>query len=151
MINFFKFKHLDTIETIKAGQEGDATKVVNLIKSIQKNAEENSDDPFLIALTDRAQLVQESFEDRQAEQGMDDLTYFVMSKFDEAGVPDSEATSKRVAGAFAAHPNWQKSENQQRDLRQAITFALYAAAEDPDENEIAAQVEGLLSILRRQA
>src|SRR6185436_18528708 len=54
-----------TIEAIKARDEGKATKVINLIKSIQKTAEEESDDPFLIALTDRAKAVQESFEDRQ--------------------------------------------------------------------------------------
>lgn len=165
----------ETIETINAREDGDATKVINLVKSIQKTAEEESDDPFLIALSDRAQAVQECFEERQtstadaldellaevqaneerkkrqAERGLDDLTYFVMCQFQEASVTDPEATSKKVAKAFTEHPNWQKSENQQRDLRQAITFALYAAAEDPDEDQIAAQVEGLLNILWRQA
>ena len=43
-----------TIETIKTKHEGKATKVINLIKSIQKTAEEQSDDPFLIALAERA-------------------------------------------------------------------------------------------------
>ncbi len=165
----------ETIETIKAGKEGDATKVINLVKSIQRTAEEDSDDPFLIALSDRAQAIQESFEDRQAttadaleellaevqanlerkkrqvERGMDDLTYFVLCQFEAAGVPDPDETSKKVARAFADHPNWRRSENQQRELRQAITLALYAAADDPDENEIATQVESLLNILWRQA
>ena len=40
-------------------------KVINLIKSISKTAEEHSDDPYLIALADRAQAVQEGFEKRQ--------------------------------------------------------------------------------------
>ncbi len=35
-----------TIETIKQRAGGDATKVVNLVKSIEKTAEDNSDDPF---------------------------------------------------------------------------------------------------------
>ena len=55
----------NTIETIKAIDDGDATKVINLIKSITKTAEEHSDDPYLIGLADRAHAVQEGFEKRQ--------------------------------------------------------------------------------------
>ena len=55
----------DTIELIKTEAGGDGTKVINLIKSIEKTAEENSDDPFLIAMAERPKPVQESFEDRQ--------------------------------------------------------------------------------------
>jgi type I restriction enzyme R subunit len=55
----------DTIELIKSQKGGDSTKVINLIKSIEKTAEENSGDPFLIALAERAKTVQESYEDRQ--------------------------------------------------------------------------------------
>src|SRR5437899_1628970 len=54
-----------TIETIKERHGGEATRVINLSKSIEKTAEENSDDPFLVALAERAKVVQESFEDRQ--------------------------------------------------------------------------------------
>jgi hypothetical protein len=53
----------DTIQLIKSQKGGDSTKVINLIKSIEKTAEENSEDPFLIALAERAKTVQESWED----------------------------------------------------------------------------------------
>jgi hypothetical protein len=36
----------ETVELIKRQKGGDATKVINLVKSIQKAAEENSGDPF---------------------------------------------------------------------------------------------------------
>src|SRR5215470_15956938 len=92
----------DTIELIKRQKGGDGTKVINLIKSIEKTAEENSEDPFLVALAERAKTVQESYEDRQAAtsealdellkavqqddarkkaqiaKGLDGLTYFVL-------------------------------------------------------------------------
>ena len=55
----------ETIELIKNKESGDGTKVINLIKSIEKTAEEESDDPFLIAMAERAKVVQETFEDRQ--------------------------------------------------------------------------------------
>jgi type I restriction enzyme R subunit len=55
----------ETIDLIKAKLGGDDTKVINLIKSIEKQAEEESGDPFLVAMADRAKQVQESYEDRQ--------------------------------------------------------------------------------------
>ncbi|OOO03620.1 MAG: hypothetical protein USCGTAYLOR_00096 [Chromatiales bacterium USCg_Taylor] len=58
-----------TLETIRTRREGHATKVINLVKAIEKRAEENRDDPFLVALTEeRARAVQESFEDRQPQK-----------------------------------------------------------------------------------
>ncbi len=64
-----------TIETIKLRDEGKATKVINLIKAIQKEAEERSDDPFLLTMADRAQAVQEAFEARQnsTEKALEEL------------------------------------------------------------------------------
>src|SRR5437667_3566434 len=54
-----------TIDAIKQRDEGKATKVINLIKSIQKTAEENNNEPFLIALAERTKAALESFEDGQ--------------------------------------------------------------------------------------
>ncbi len=45
-----------TIELIKQQQGGDGTKVINLVTSIEKTAEVESDDPFLVALSERAKL-----------------------------------------------------------------------------------------------
>lgn len=55
----------ETVDLIKRKHAGDDTKVINLIKSIEKTAEEESEDPFLIAMAARAKQVQESYEDRQ--------------------------------------------------------------------------------------
>ena len=56
----------DTVKYIVDKKGGDNSKVINLIKSIGKAAEEQSDDPYLIAMAERARVVQEAFEDRQA-------------------------------------------------------------------------------------
>src|SRR5215470_8732541 len=109
----------DTIDLIRQKHGGDDTKVINLIKSIEKTAEEESGDPFLIAMSDRAKQVQESYEDRQtstqdaldelfadikqneqrkkeqAEKGYDSLRYFVFTTLQEAGVKDAEAVSEK--------------------------------------------------------
>ena len=161
----------ETIDLIKQKHGGDDTKVINLIKSIEKTAEEESGDPFLIAMADRARAIQESYEDRQsstqaaldelfaeiqrneqrklqqAEKGYDSLRYFVFTTIQEAGVGNAESVSTKIAKAFVDHPNWRQSEAALREVRKAVTFAVYAEKDDLDE--VAAIVEKLLDKLLR--
>jgi len=161
----------DTIEAIKKGKEGGATKVINLVKSIEKTAENESDDPFLIALAERARAVQEKFEDRQTttaealekllaeiaknekrkqeqhEKGLDALTWFVLCKLADDGIPNPEEASRKVAKAFAQFPNWQRSEAELREVRKAVTFALLA--EEDDMDKVAATVDALFVLLAK--
>ena len=159
------------IDAVKQREEGKATKVINLIKSIERTAEENSDDPFLVALAERAKVVQESFEERQmttaealaellneidknekrkkeqTEKGLDGLTFFVLCKLTDEGIPNPEAVSKRVGEAFLKFPNWKGSEAELRELRKQVTFAIFAAEEDM--SKVVATVESLFSLLQR--
>jgi len=161
----------NTIEAIKAIDDGDATKVINLVKSIAKTAEEHSDDPYLIALADRAQAVQESFEKRQtttqealeelfehlqanetrkkeqAEKGFDALTWFVYRSLLDAEIEAAGMVSERIRTAFTDHPNWQKSDSTLRDLRQKVTFAIAAQVDDVDK--VVKIVDELFSVLDR--
>ncbi|MDX8404554.1 MAG: HsdR family type I site-specific deoxyribonuclease, partial [Mariprofundus sp.] len=161
----------DTLEAIKRGEEGGATRVINLVKSIEREAEENSDDPFLVALSERAIAVQESFENRQSTtaealerllaeidrndkrkeeqtaKGVDSLTWFVLCKLTDDGIPNPDVASKKVAQAFAGHPNWQRSEAELREVRKQVTFALIACEDDMDK--VAATVEALFVLLQK--
>jgi len=161
----------DTLEAIKRGEEGGATRVINLVKSIEREAEENSDDPFLVALSERALAVQESFEDRQsttseaiekllaeiarndkrkeeqAAKGVDSLTWFVLCKLTDDGISNPDVASKKVAQTFAGHPNWQRSEAEMREVRKQVTFALLAEEEDMDK--VSATVEALFVLLQK--
>ncbi len=160
-----------TIETIKLRDEGKATKVINLIKAIQKEAEERSDDPFLLTMADRAQAVQEAFEARQesteqaleellaaiaqneerkkaqAAKGLDSLTYFMMSKFTDEGIPNAEKVAGKVREAFEKHPNWKTGEAEMREARKQVTFAIFS--EEEDLNKVTATVDALFTLLRR--
>jgi len=160
-----------TIEVIKRQQGGDGTKVINLVKSIERAAEKDSDDPFLVALAERAKAVQESFEDRQtttadalsellkavendqqrrkdqAAKGLDDLTYFVLRKLTDDGIPNPEPVSKRVREAFGEYPNWRRSETELRELRKKVTFALLA--EEGDVERVTAAVEELFALVQK--
>jgi type I restriction enzyme R subunit len=159
------------IDAIKQHEQGAATKVINLVKSIEKIADENSDDPFLVALAERAKAVQESFEDRQtttadalaellkeiekneqrkqeqAAKGLDGLTYFVLCKLTDDGIPNPEAASRKVAAAFSKFPNWQRSEAELREVRKLVTFAV--VAEEDDMAKATATVDALFVLLQK--
>ena len=160
-----------TIEVIKAQASGKATKVINLIKSIEKTAEAESEDPFLVALIDRAQAVQEAFESRQNSteealeelldaiaknearkqeqiaRGLDNLTYFVLCKLTDDGIANPELVSKNIAGAFGQYPNWKRSEHELRELRKKVTFAIYAVEDSMDK--VTSTVDALFNLLDR--
>jgi type I restriction enzyme R subunit len=160
-----------TIELIKQKLGGDGTKVINLIKSIEKKAEAESDDPFLIAMAERAKLVQEGFENRQkdtaealadllalvqqnedrkkeqAEKGFDGLTFFVYRTLLDAKVNDAEAVSRKIKIAFVAFPHWKTSEKELRELRAKVTFAIYSQVDDPEA--VARLVDDLFTLLEK--
>jgi type I restriction enzyme R subunit len=161
----------NTIDLIKNKGGGDGTKVINLIKSIEKLAEEGSDDPCLIAMAERARAVQESFEQRQtstaealaellrevegnetrkkeqAEKSFDGLTYFVYRSLLDAKIENAEVVSRRIRHAFTEFPNWKRSENALRELRKKVTFAIFAETDDLDR--VTAMVDGLFTLLEK--
>ena len=161
----------DTVELIKKRQGSDGTQVINLIKSIEKVAEEGSDDPYLIAMAERARAVQESFESRQSsaaealedllqevdrnearkkeqtEKSFDDLTYFVYRSLSDAGIKNAEAVSRNIRQAFSDSPNWKQSKNELLELRQEVTFAIFAEIEDL--GRVTAMVDALFTLLER--
>jgi type I restriction enzyme R subunit len=160
-----------TIETIQSRDGGDNTKVINLIKSIEKTAEEQSEDPYLIAMADRARAVQENFEDRQTdtaealaelfreiennekrkrqqvESGLDALSYYVLCKLTEEQIPSAQPVSEKIAAAFRESVNWRRSEKELRELRNQITFAIYAEVDDLDR--VASLVDSLFEVLMK--
>ncbi|MBI1747489.1 MAG: HsdR family type I site-specific deoxyribonuclease [Acidobacteria bacterium] len=170
-VNRFVTIDAATVELINKQKGGEGAKVLNLVKSIERTADENSDDPFLVALSERAKAVQESFEDRQtstadalsdllkeiekneqrkkeqAAKGLDGLTYFVLCKLTDDDIPNPEAVSKKVREAFAKFPNWQRSEAELRELRKQVTFAVIA--EEDDVEKVTATVEALFTLLQK--
>jgi type I restriction enzyme R subunit len=160
-----------TIDLIKRQKGGDGTKIINLVKSIAKAAEENADDPFLVALGERAMAVQTAFEDRQtstadalgelikeverneerkreqAAKGLGVLGYFVLCKLTDDGIGNPEKASQEVAEAFSKFPNWQRSESELRELRKQVTFALLR--EEDSVEKVTATVEALITLLQK--
>jgi type I restriction enzyme R subunit len=168
-INEFVEINADTIELIKNAKRGDGTKVINLVKSIEKTAEDESDDPYLVAMAERANAIQESFESRQtstaqaladllkevennetrkkeqAEKGFDGLTFFVYRTLLDAGIPNADDVSRKIKQAFIEYPNWQRSESALRELRKKVTFAIFAETEELEQ--VTTLVDELFTLL----
>lgn len=124
-----------------------------------------------LAAAERAQAIQDSYEDRQtstqdalnelfaeikrneqrkkeqAEKGFDSVRYFVFTSLKASGVKDAEGVSGKVAAAFVDHPNWTKSEADLRELRKAVTYAVFAQEDDLDK--VTRIVESLFSHLEK--
>lgn len=161
----------ETIELIKNKKGDGSTKIINLVKSIAKKAEEQSDDPFLIAMAERAKAIQENFENRQtstsdaldallkeieanearkkeqAEKGFDGLTYFVYQSLKNAGVTNADAVSRKIKEAFVQFSNWHKSESSLRELRQEVTFAIFAELDNLER--VTSLVDDLFRLLEK--
>jgi len=161
----------NTIQYIAESKGGDGKKIINLVKSIERTAEEESDDPYLIAMAERAQAVQERFEDRQTstaealekllreveanearkkeqtEKGFDGLTYFVYRTLLDAEIEHAEEVSRKIKAAFVEFPNWKKSENALRELRKKVTFAILAKSDNLDR--VTALVGELFTLLEK--
>jgi type I restriction enzyme R subunit len=161
----------NTVKYIVSRQGGEGSKVINLVKSIAKIAEDESEDPWLIAMAERARLVQESFENRQtstaealellldeveknearkkeqAEKGFDGMTYFVYHTLVDAAIENAEAVSHKIKAKFTEYPGWRQSENALRELRKQVTFAIYAETDDLDR--VTALVDELFTVLEK--
>ena len=146
-----------TIEKIKETRGNDNTRVINLVKSIEKIAEENSDDPFLIGLQERAVLVEEHYEDRQistqealeeikkiceddikrkkeqAEKGFDGLTFFIYRTLLDKDFQNADIITKQIKAEFVNNPNWRTSEKEMRELRQGAYYAVLNEEVDIDK------------------
>lgn len=145
-----------SIEYIKSQNKNENTKIINLIKSIEKIADEKSEDPFLIGLLERAEAVEEQYENRQistqealdeirkiyeddvkrkkeqAEKGYDGLTFFIYRTLIDKGLSNSEETTKQIKEEFVKNPNWKTSEKELRELRKGVYYAILAEEEDID-------------------
>lgn len=146
-----------TIQKIKDSQDNDNMRVINLVKSIERIAEEESEDPFLIGLLERAEQVRENFENRQvstqealeeikkiyeddirrkkeqAEKGFDGLTFFIYRTLLDSNLKNAESVTKQIKEEFVNNPNWKSSEKELRELRKGAYYAVLAEEDDIDK------------------
>lgn len=160
-----------TIEKIKNAKENKNTTVINLVRSIERIAIKESDDPFLIGLSERAQAVEERYEDRQistqeameeliklyeeevkrkkvqAEKGFDGLTFFIFRTLLDYKITNPESVTTQIKEAFVENSNWRYSVNELRELRKQVYYAILS--EEDDIDKAADLVENLFTLLSK--
>jgi len=158
-----------TIELIKQKSRGKNTKVINLVKSIEKTAEEQSDDPYLVAMSERAKQILESYEERQSATSealdsllneirmneerkkeqeklkLDSMTFYLYKELEQAGFENSIESGREIKGILEEFPDWRASEKALREARNKITITIYKTIDDLDK--IIALVDQIFSVL----
>jgi type I restriction enzyme, R subunit len=139
----------DTLEQIKKdNKKGDDTRVINLVKSIEKYSTQDPEDPNLISLKKKAEDALNNYEDKQettqemlrelenmieqrlaeekeqAEKQFDDITYFVFKHLREQRFKDPDNIAGAIRSAFVTHPYWSTRDAEQRELRKEIYTAI---------------------------
>jgi type I restriction enzyme R subunit len=156
---FFEINE-QTIQKIKENQGNDNTKVINLIKSIEKIALKNSDDLVLLGILERAETVKEKYENRQittqealeeirklceeeveikklqAQQGFDGLTFFIFRLLQSKEINQVEEKTAKIIEIFQRHPHWKTSEKELRDVYNEVFIALLQNEDNYDRATI---------------
>lgn len=131
------------IEMIKAKYQPDGVKVINLVKSIQKLAQERSNDPVLISVKERAEQIMDAYSDRQIttqealkqlltlaqqeverneqqnKEGISSVAWFIREVLEHEKIVDMQVV-KDVEASIAQYPEFAKSEKLTRELRNDI-------------------------------
>jgi len=131
------------IEIIKNKNQPDEIKIINLIKSIQRLAEEKSNDPVLISVKERAEDIMEAYADRQIstqdalkqlleiaggeaargveqeKEGISSIAWFIRDVLANEKIVDIKAV-KDLESIVSEYPEFAKSEKLTRDLRNGL-------------------------------
>jgi type I restriction enzyme R subunit len=65
----------------------------------------------------------------------------------DAKIDRAEDVSRKIKAAFVEFPNWKKSENALRELRQKVAFAIFAESDDLDQ--VTTLVDDLFTLLEK--
>ena len=128
------------IGLLKEKNQPDEVKIINLIKSIQRLAEEKSNDPVLISVKERAEDIMDAYSSRQmttqealkqllalgdgeakrsveqAKEGISSVAWFIRDVLTNSEI-DDVAIVKELECIINEYPEFAKSEKLTRDLR----------------------------------
>ena len=135
----------ETLEALKEAPGSESAKVINLVRSINIEAEESGDQqPYLISIAERAQSVMDALEDRQtstadamtqiealvkekseAERerertGLDINTFTIYWHLKKEGLNTPEEFGKEIDNIFIRFPNYATNSEELRQLKAEI-------------------------------
>ena len=161
-----------TLEKLKKDNDSpEIVKIMNLIKSIVKKAEEGQDEnPTLISIAERANDIVEKFKNRQLESkrcwkklcesgediinsnrmheelGLDKETFSIYWSLKEANIKDPEGLALEINDSFKKFENFNDSADEERQLRVEIYKILGSLIELDDQPKL---VDNILRSMRK--
>ena len=75
------------------------------------------------------------------------MAFFVFQNLEAAQIRHPEEVSAKIKAAFVQFPNWQRSDNELRELRKKVTFAIFAECDQLEQ--VTPLVEGLFALLSK--
>ncbi|HOM03374.1 MAG TPA: HsdR family type I site-specific deoxyribonuclease [Acetivibrio sp.] len=162
-----------TLKRIEESKASDTEKVFNLIKSIEKTAEQLSNkSPYLVSIAEKAEHLVKLFEERQqstketleklkeiikeintaqkeqAEKAMSSEIFTVYWMLKEQGISNAETLANGLQEVFTTYPHWHKSERFEREIRQSLYKALTQAGIQ-DTKRVSGIVQNIINILKK--
>ena len=146
------------IALIKEKNQPDEVKIINLIKSIQRLAEEKSNDPVLISVKERAEDILDAYSSRQMttqealkqllaladdeakrneeqeREGISSVAWFIRDVLAESKIVDMGVV-KEIETIIGEYPEFAKSERLTRDLRNDLYNRLEPLGLTPTEQK----------------
>ena len=160
------------LERLAGEDRPDTLKIFNLLKAIRDLVDEQAATaPYLFSIGERAEQVAKAFEDRQTttQDALRQLQELVHEYRDaesnrtktelspegfavfwflrRQGVASPETVAKSADAAFAGLPHWQRSAEQERELRKS----LYKSLIDAGVSEVVAVVDHILRLVQRRS
>jgi type I restriction enzyme R subunit len=162
----------ETLKRIEESKVSDTEKVFNLIKSIEKTAEQlGITSPYLVSIAEKAELLVKLFEDRQlstketleklkeiireinaaqkeqSEKAMSTEIFSVYWMLKEQRISNAEELANGLQTVFATYPHWHKSERYEREIRNGLYKALTQSGIE-DIKRISEIVQNIIDILK---
>ena len=161
-----------TLKRIEESKASDTEKVFNLIKSIEKTAEQlGNTAPYLVSIAEKAEYLVKLFENRQqntketleklkeiikeinaaqkeqAEKAMSSEVFTVYWLLKEEGLLNAEALANSLQEVFAKYPHWHNSERYEREIRNGLYRAIIQA-DTVDLKRVPAIAQNIIKVLK---
>jgi len=162
----------ETLKKIEESNASNTEKVFNLIKSIEKTLEKRGkDSPYLVSIAEKAELLVKMFEERQkttqetleelrklieeinsakkeqTEKEMPTEVFTIYWFLKENGFAEAETMANRMREILAKFPHWQQSEQQEREIRNAL-YAIIFGSGITDVPKVTGVVNKIIDVLK---
>lgn len=156
---------VEALDALKSKKGSESAKVINLVRSLQRAAEEQGDvEPYLVPIAERARRVMEALEERQTstrealvtieklmrekidaekereQTGLDTNTFTIYWLLKQEGLRDPIGLAKEIDGAYKRFPNYRKNSDELRQLKAEMYKSLLRVADGKRMVDLSEQV-----------